>query len=49
MLSASYAPEPDSPNYEPLLRELRQVFDANETDGKVVFDYETEIYYGRFK
>ena len=49
MLSASYAPGPDHPNYEPMLREIRQVFDANETDGKVVFDYETEVYYGRFK
>ena len=48
MLSASYAPDPDHPNYEPILREIRQVFDANETDGKVVFDYETEVYYGRF-
>ena len=47
LLSASYAPEPGHPNYEPMLRDVRQVFDANQKDGKVVFDYETELYYGQ--
>ena len=47
LLSSSYAPEPDHPNYEPMLRELRDIFDANQKDGKVVFHYETELYYGR--
>ena len=47
LLSASYAPEPGHPNYELMLRDLRQVFDANQNDGKVVFDYETELYYGQ--
>lgn len=49
LLSASYAPEPGNPNFEPMLHELRRVFDANQVEGKVVFDYETEVYYGRFK
>jgi SAM-dependent methyltransferase len=47
LLSASYAPEPGHPNHEPMLRDVRQVFDANQKDGKVVFDYETELYYGK--
>lgn len=47
LLSASYAPEPDHPNYEAMLRDLRKVFDANQTNGKVVFNYETELYYGQ--
>jgi SAM-dependent methyltransferase len=47
LLSASYAPEPDHPNYGAMLREVRKVFDANEKDGKVVFEYETELYYGQ--
>lgn len=47
LLSSSYAPEPDHPDYEPMLRELREIFDANQKDGSVVFFYETELYYGR--
>ena len=42
LLSASFAPEPDSPNYEPTLRDLRKVFDSNQKDGTVIFDYDTE-------
>jgi len=48
VLSASYAPEPGQPNYEPMLEELRTVFDTNQQDGKVTFDYDTEVYYGQF-
>jgi SAM-dependent methyltransferase len=47
LLSASYAPEPGHPNYEPMLRDVRRVFDTNQKDGTVVFDYETELYYGQ--
>jgi SAM-dependent methyltransferase len=49
VLSASYAPEPGHPNYEPMLRDLKEVFDANAEDGKVAFDYDTEVYYGQFR
>lgn len=47
LLSASYAPEPDHPDYEAMLSDLRQTFDANQKDGRVVFAYETELYYGQ--
>jgi SAM-dependent methyltransferase len=47
ILSASYAPQPGEPNYEPMLNELREVFESNQKDGTVVFDYDTEVYYGR--
>ena len=49
LLSSSYAPEPDHPAYEAMLRDLRVVFDANQEDGQVNFDYETEVYYGRLE
>jgi len=49
LLSSSYAPEPDHPGYEAMLRDLRAVFDANQEDGHVNFDYETEVYYGRLE
>jgi len=47
LLSSSYVPEPDHPNYDLMLKDVRKVFDANQTDGRVVFSYETELYYGR--
>lgn len=49
LLSSSYAPGPDHPNYHAMLRDLRALFDANQQDGKVNFDYETEVYYGRLE
>jgi SAM-dependent methyltransferase len=48
VLSASYAPEPGAPNYGPLVEELRNIFQANEQNGKVTFDYDTQVYYGQF-
>ncbi|HLR07475.1 MAG TPA: hypothetical protein VK117_16795, partial [Pyrinomonadaceae bacterium] len=47
LLSKSYAPEPDHPHYQPMLRKLREIFDANQKDSKIIFRYETELYYGQ--
>ncbi|HYW74927.1 MAG TPA: class I SAM-dependent methyltransferase [Pyrinomonadaceae bacterium] len=47
LLSASYAPQPNEPNYPEMIAELQGIFEANEKDGKVDFDYETAIYYGQ--
>jgi SAM-dependent methyltransferase len=47
LLSASYAPEPGHRDYDSMLKDLRKVFDLNQQDGKVIFGYETELYYGR--
>ena len=47
LLSSSFVPGPHQPNYEAMLHNLRKIFDANEKNGKVVFDYETELYYGQ--
>ena len=47
LLSASYAPEPDHPNFAAMLTDMGKVFDANQQDGRVVFAYETELYYGQ--
>jgi SAM-dependent methyltransferase len=48
-LSASYAPQVGELNYDPMLNQLREVFEANQTNGKVAFDYDTEVYYGRLQ
>lgn len=44
--SSSYIPTPEHPQYEPMMKELRTIFDQNEQDGLVPFEYETEIYWG---
>jgi SAM-dependent methyltransferase len=46
LLSSSYAPEPGRPNYEPMLADLRRVFDAYESGGHVSVTYDTNVYYG---
>lgn len=47
LLSASYAPLEGHPNHEPMLVRLREIFDRNQIDGQVRFDYDTHIYWGR--
>ena len=47
LLSASYAPQPGDRGYDEMIDELRGVFDQNQQNGKVDFDYETEVYYGQ--
>lgn len=47
LLSASYAPDANHPEFEQMIRDLRALFDANQADGKVDFNYETEVYYGQ--
>lgn len=47
LLSSSYAPGPEHPNYAPMLRDLRQIFDAHAVAGRATFDYKTRVYFGR--
>ena len=47
LTSASYAPVPGHPNYEPLMRELAALFERHRRDGRVVFGYDTKVFYGR--
>jgi SAM-dependent methyltransferase len=46
LLSSSYAPDPDHRNFGTMLRELEDIFNANQKDGIVSFEYETKVYYG---
>jgi SAM-dependent methyltransferase len=46
LLSSSYAPTAGHPNHEPMLRALRELFDACAVDGTVDFDYDTLILVG---
>jgi SAM-dependent methyltransferase len=47
LLSSSYAPGPDHPQYAPMLRELRRIFDAHAVAGRATFEYKTRLYFGR--
>ncbi len=46
LLSSSYSPAPGHPGYEPMMTELQHIFDRNNQDGNVSFDYETEVFWG---
>jgi SAM-dependent methyltransferase len=47
LLSSSYMPLSEDPRFDPMIRQLRAVFDRHQRDGVVRFEYDTDIYYGR--
>lgn len=47
LLSSSYAPEKGQPGHEPMLVELRRIYDAHSVNDRVSFDYLTRLYYGQ--
>lgn len=47
LLSASYAPLPGTPEYEPMIARLRAIFDEYEQDGIVAMPYETHLYFAQ--
>jgi len=46
VLSSSYTPMPDHPNYRLMVQELERLFEHYEENGKVALQYETELYFG---
>jgi ubiquinone/menaquinone biosynthesis C-methylase UbiE len=44
--SSSYAPQAGHPNYVPMMAELENIFERNQQNGVVSFDYETEVFWG---
>jgi ubiquinone/menaquinone biosynthesis C-methylase UbiE len=47
LLSSSYTPQRDHPNYEAMLRELRRIFDVHQVNDEVTMEYNTLVFYGR--
>jgi len=45
--SSSYAPAPGHWQFEPMMRELRRIFDAHEQGGMVRMEYRTRVYAGK--
>ncbi|WP_189014169.1 class I SAM-dependent methyltransferase [Paenibacillus marchantiophytorum] len=46
LLSSSYSPLPGHANYEPMIAELKLIYERTNQDGVVHFDYETLVYWG---
>src|ERR1043165_7794720 len=49
LVSSSYSPEPGDPHFEPMIRELRAVFERHQQGGLISFDYDTRVFYGQLK
>jgi hypothetical protein len=47
LLSSSYTPQPGHPGYQPMLSELRWIFDACQSRGRVALEYDTRVFYCR--
>ncbi|HUP27626.1 MAG TPA: SAM-dependent methyltransferase, partial [Chloroflexia bacterium] len=48
-LSSSYSPEEGHPDHEIALSKLQELFDKHNTGGKVAFEYDTLVYYGKME
>ena len=46
LLSSSYTPQEGGKGHEEMMRELRELFDKFQKDGKVDFIYDTRVFYG---
>ena len=49
LLSSSYVPTEEQPNYNEMLVELQRIFDTFNKDGQVRFEYSTNLYFGQIK
>jgi SAM-dependent methyltransferase len=47
VLSSSYTPEAEHPNFEPMIASLRSIFAKHQEGGTVAFEYDTKVYYGQ--
>ncbi|MEY2427646.1 MAG: hypothetical protein QOJ40_531 [Verrucomicrobiota bacterium] len=47
LLSSSYVPAPGQPGYAEMIAALDGVFEFHQRDGRVTFEYDTVVYYGR--
>jgi SAM-dependent methyltransferase len=45
LLSSSYAPNAGHPGHAPMMRALERIFGEHQVDGRVVFEYDTRIYF----
>ena len=49
LLSCSYAPQEHHPNFEPMVRRLKKIFDQFSFDDRLEFKYNCKLYYGHIR
>ncbi|HET7746146.1 MAG TPA: SAM-dependent methyltransferase, partial [Vicinamibacteria bacterium] len=49
LLSSSYAPPAAHPRHAPMLEALRGLFEAHAVDGRVAFEYDAVLVFGRVR
>lgn len=49
LLSSSYTPLAGDSRYEPMLHELRRMFDEYRVGDRLAFEYDTRVYYGQLR
>lgn len=47
VLSTSYVPGPDHPEFDLMISGLVEIFEGHQSDGRVHFEYVTRLYFGR--
>jgi SAM-dependent methyltransferase len=49
LLSSSYVPNAGHPGYRPMLAALERIFTSHQQDGRVRFEYRTEMHFGHLR
>lgn len=47
LMSSSYAPEIGHLNHAPMMEKLAKIFAEHQVNGRIAFEYDTSVYYGR--
>lgn len=47
LLSSSYVPKEDHPNFNPMMEKLKLTFDEFQSNGKLTMKYDTKLFYGK--
>jgi ubiquinone/menaquinone biosynthesis C-methylase UbiE len=47
LLSSSYAPQRGEPSFEPMIADLKRLFERYQHNGRVRMEYDTNIYFGK--
>ena len=48
LVSSSYIPQPGEASYDPMITDLRRLFDRYQQNGRVRMEYDTKMYFTRF-
>ena len=48
LVSSSYIPQPGESSYDPMIADLRRLFDSYQQNGRVRMEYDTKMYFTRF-